>query len=197
MKKITAKLSEIIGLLCAEGSHIISYSSYWCKDRDRLRFFKNDKSERIEFSNKDKKLLIHYQRLLSKEFNYNPKITKHNKVNICKMSIINIITNYTKLGHLKWKVPEAIIKSDQNTKIAFLRGYFDGDGTVSNIIRMFSTNKKGLEQVSKLLKNLKIKHTVPNPEIKENRKPCYIIAISRKERERFLKLIKPVSKRPG
>ena len=90
--KITPQFAEIIGLLCAEGSHIVSYSSYWGKDRGKDRFYKNDKSEIIEFTNKDNKLLLHYQNLLLKEFNYDAKPTKHYKVNICKMSIIkNII----------------------------------------------------------------------------------------------------------
>jgi len=196
MKNLTPELAEILGLLCAEGSHIISYSSYWGKDRGRDRFFKNDKSERIEFYNKDKKLLLHYKRLLLKEFNYKPNITKDNKINICKISIIKEITKYTKLGHLKWNIPNLILNSSENKKISFLRGYFDGDGTISNRIRMFSTNKKGLKQISKLLKYLDIRHTFQGPILKEKRKPLYIIQISEQERERFLNKIQPVSKRP-
>ncbi|MBU0472273.1 MAG: hypothetical protein KKF65_06605 [Nanoarchaeota archaeon] len=101
MGKITSELAEIIGLLCAEGCHAISYSSYWGKDRGKKRFFKNFKSERIEFYNKDRKLLLHYQELLNKEFNYFPKICKYDKINICKINIIRKITSYTELGHLK------------------------------------------------------------------------------------------------
>jgi intein/homing endonuclease len=191
---ISEELAEILGLLCAEGSHIISYSNYWGKDKGQPRFFKNDKSERIEFYNKDKILLNHYLNLLSKEFDYYPNITKHGKVNICKINIMRTITKHTPLGHLKWKVPDSIINSNKKVKIAFLRGYFDGDGTVSNIPRMFSTNKKGLKQVSNLLDGLNITHTWQKPMIKENRKPLYTIQISRKERESFLNIIQPISK---
>ena len=141
MDIITKEFAEIIGLLCAEGSHIRSYSSYWGKDRGRTRFYKNDKSERIEFTNKDKQLLLRYQKLLLEEFNYKAEITKHYKVNICKMNLIKSIIYHTKLGHQKWKVPDCILNADDNPKIAFIRGYFDGDGTVSNSIRFFSTNK--------------------------------------------------------
>jgi len=197
MKNLTSELAEIIGLLCAEGSHVLSYSSYWGKDRGRKRYYKNDKSERIEFTNKDVKLLKHYQKLLLKEFNYKPKITKHNKINICKISIIKKIIHHTRLGNVKWRVPASLLKSNNKTKIFFIRGYFDGDGTVSSRVRMFSVNKIGISQVSNLLNDLKIKHSLQGPIFKKNRKPAYIIQISEKERERFLNLIKPVSKRSG
>jgi len=195
MNIISREFAEIIGLLCAEGCHIVSFSSYWSKSERRYR--KNDRSERIEFYNKDYDLLLNYKQLLLKEFNYHARITKHNKINIGTKSIINKIIEQTKLGNMKWRVPKSIINYNNNIKISFIRGYFDGDGTVSNRIRFFSTNKKGLIQVSNLLDCLKIKHTFQGPIIKENRKPAYIIQVSEKERERFLKLIKPISKRPG
>ena len=59
---------------------------------------------------------------------------------------------------------------------------------------MFSTNKKGLKQISMLLDDLEINHTFQGPIIKENRKPSYIIHIKQKERERFLNIIQPISK---
>lgn len=57
LNKISPDLAEIIGLLCAEGSYILQYSSYWGKDKGKARYYKNDKSERIEFYNNDTKLL--------------------------------------------------------------------------------------------------------------------------------------------
>ena len=196
MKNLTPEFAEILGLLCAEGSHIKSYCSYWGRERGKPRYYKNKKSERMEFSNEDKLLLSHYQKLISKEFNYAPKITKHNKINICRMPIIKLILSYTKLGHLKWRVPLPIMNSDKQIKISFLRGYFDGDGTASNLIRMFSSNKKGLEEVSYLLDQLSITHTFQGPILKRKRKPSYIIQISRNQKEKFLNIVKPVSKRP-
>ncbi len=62
---------------------------------------------------------------------------------------------------------------------------------------MFSTNKIGLKQVSLLLKDLKIKHTMQGPNFKENRKPSYILQISETEKKRFLNTLRPISKRPG
>ncbi len=194
--RISLELAEILGLLCAEGSHIISYSSYKEKNRDKFYYRKNKKSERIEFYNKDTFLLNHYRQLLKKEFGYEANITKHGKINIGQKQIIENIISQTALGHLNWRVPEAVLSAEEITKLCFLRGYFDGDGTASGRIRFFSTNLIGLKQVSQLLDNLELKHTMQGPIIKPNRKPSYVIQISRKEEERFLKMIRPVSKRP-
>lgn len=196
MEKITPEFAEILGLLCAEGHYSLRRYSYWGFDRGRKRYYKNQKSEHIEFYNKDVKLLERLQKLLEKEFQYYPKVTKHGKINICRRYIIRSILNETPLGHLKWRVPESIIKSE-DTIIAFIKGYFDGDGTASNRARFFSTNEIGLKQVSKLLTQLRIKHTMPKPILKEHRKPLYYIQISEKERERFLNIIKPTSKSHG
>jgi len=197
MESLTPELAEILGLLCAEGCHIVSYTNHWESERGKLRYRMNKKSERIEFYNKDMKLLLHYKKLLSKEFSYIPNITKDNKINIGKRNVIKHIINYTDLGNLRWRVPSLVDNSSMSVQIAFLRGYFDGDGTASNRVRMFSVNKTGLNQVSKLLKNLKVKHTMQGPIFKKNRKPSYIIQISETDKERFLKIINPISKRSG
>lgn len=198
MNNITPELAEILGLLCAEGSHILSYTNYFEINRGKLRFRKNKKSERIEFYNKDKKLLFHYNQLLNKEFGYYPNVTKWGKINICKRLIITRIISYTPLGHLSWRVPEIIFDSPDEIKLLFIRGYFDGDGTSSgSSARMFSVNKEGIYQVSKLLNSLKFKHTVQGPILKINRKPGFNLQISTKEKERFLKAVDPISKRSG
>ena len=173
--KISVELAEILGLLCAEGSHIVSYSSYWEKNRGVMRFRRNKKSERIEFYNKDKKLLIHYNQLLLKEFGIQHNETKHGKINIGNRKVISEIIQHTKLGHLSWSVPSSVIQSNKIVKLRFVRGFFDGDGTAINVARFFSTNKKGLGQISQLLFDLNYKHTIQRPVIKPNRKPHYVL----------------------
>ena len=194
MEKMTPEFAEILGLLCAEGHYSLRRYSFQGMDRGRPRYYKNQKSEHIEFYNKDIKLLNRFQELLNKEFEYYPKITKNGKINICRRDIIRKVLDRTSLGHLKWKVPESVINSSHDIKISFIRGYFDGDGTASNRIRFFSTNEYGLKQVSQLLASLNIKHTIPKSILKEHRKPLHYIQISEKERKRFLNVIKPTSK---
>ncbi len=196
-KAISQEMSEILGLLCSEGCHVKSFNSFWGFERGKPRYYKNHKQERIEFYNKDNKLLVHFRNLLKLEFGYAPNITKNNKINICNRKIIRSIINLTELGHLKWKIPSKIMNSNSEVRIKFLRGFFDGDGTASNRARIFSTNRNGTNQLSKLLNSININHTIQGPIIKEMRKPAYIIQISEKHKETFLNLIKPISKRPG
>ena len=195
--KISCAFSEILGLLCAEGSYILQFSSYWGNDKGKKRFYKNHKSERIEFYNKDLKLLTRMQNLLLKEFNYSPKITKRNKLNICKRDIIKNILSQTILDCLSWKVPLSVKHSDKNGKISFIRGFFDGDGTASKSIRFFSINYSGLNEIFKLLKDLNFNPYFEKPQIKKKRKPLYSLRISNTEKESFINLIKPISKLPG
>ncbi|MFH1641454.1 MAG: LAGLIDADG family homing endonuclease [Nanoarchaeota archaeon] len=132
-----------------------------------------------------------------KEFNYKANITKHNKVNICKKSIIKKITGQTLVGHLKWAIPESIINGNPYQKIAFLRGFFDGDGTISNNnVRFFSVNKSGLKQIYLLLLDLDFNPSIHGPETKINRKPFYYVRVPAKERENFLNRVQPIAKRP-
>ena len=194
--KISPGFAEILGLLCAEGSHIISYSSYWENSGSQKRYRSNKRSERIEFYSKDIKLANHYLSLLENEFSFTFKRTKHGKINIGNRAIISRITQQTPLGHLKWKIPDSIIKSNRETKVSFLRGFFDGDGTAINIVRMFSTNENGINQLSLLLSKLNYRHTIQGPIIKPNRKPHYVLQLSRKDQICFLEEINPVSKLP-
>ena|SRR3989344_9512657 len=196
MKKLTPELAELLGLLCAEGCYILRYNTYFGKHRNKIILYKNHKSERIEFYNKDKKLIIRFKNLLAKEFYYYPNVTKFGKINICRRDIIRTILIETQIGHLKWEVPKRILNSNKLIKISFLRGYFDGDGTASKNIRMFSTNLSGLNQVAKILIDLKFDYKFEKPMIKENRKPLHYIQLPMYEKERFLKIIQTVSKRP-
>ena len=186
--------AEILGLLCAEGHYALQYSSYQGKDRGKPRYYKNKKSERIEFYNNDIKLLNRLLFLLIKQFNYEARIGKYNKIVIGKRDVIRKIIFETKPGVDHWRVPEFVKTADDNTKIAFIRGHFDGDGTASGIIRFFSCNKLGLECIQQLLCDLEFKSYLQKPVIKPNRKPFYTLQLTRKQKENFLNTIKPISK---
>jgi len=193
--EISEELAEIIGLLCAEGCYINTRTSYWGKERGKMRYRKNKLQKRIEFGNIDPILLNHFKELVEKEYNYTPGIGK-DRARICKGGIIDNITSYTDLGHLKWKVPESVMNGNEIIKSRFLRGFFEGDGTVSNRIRFFSTNLQGLKQITKLLDSLSIKNKLNGPALKPRRKPFYEIYIFQSERERFLNKLQPITKIP-
>ncbi len=85
---ITPKLAEILGLLCSEGCHVIAYSNYWEKERGKLRYRNHKKSERIEFYNKDERLLSHYGFLLFKEFGLHKKELNSEKLTFVRKILL-------------------------------------------------------------------------------------------------------------
>mgnify|MGYP001589606888 CR=1 FL=1 len=194
--KINTEIAEIIGLLCAEGSYHNYSKKYWEYYKDRNKhYFRNRKTVYIQFANYDKKLLAHFRGLIKRVYNYDASLS-WDRIRICKRRVIKNLLNYTKYGHLKWKIPKDIINGSKIIKIRFLRGYFDGDGTAVNSMGFFSTNKKSLKKVSMILKSLSVENTFNGPIIRKDRKPSYYIYIRRKHQEKFLKMINPVSKLP-
>ncbi len=195
---ITPEKAEIIGLLCAEGSHIIQFSNYlqYYKNRKKYYLKRNDKSERIEFFNNDQKLLLHLKLLLKKVYNYEVNISG-NKIRICKNHVIYDLLKYSEYKNMEWRVPKEVTLGNKKIILRFIRGYFDGDGTVSNRLRMFSTNKIGLKQVFRLLNKIGIRCNLVGPEIKPDRKPLHVLYVLESQKKRFLNMVKPISKIPG
>ena len=196
MEKISPEKAEILGLLCAEGSYYEGTSQYYEHYPERNKtYLKNHKTKYIQFGNFDKKLLNHFKFLIKKEYNHDINLS-WDRARICKRIIIEDILKCTPFGVLKWKVPTEVIKGNKTIKIKFLRGYFDGDGTVSSQVRMFSSNKDSLEKVSQLLTSVGINNLFKGPYFRKNRKPSYYIYIRANSKDRFLKMIKPISKKP-
>src|SRR3989344_7762032 len=159
-KLLSGDLAELLGLLCAEGRYRDYYSNYFEFDKRRNKHYyrKNHRQRIMEFNNKNPALLDFFTSLLQKEFNsYIAKIyiSKGNvkRVSIKKADIINCILSHTSIGCCKWKVPEAIINGDENVKIRFIRGYFNGDGCIDKSrdgkfrFRFTSVNKYGIKSV--------------------------------------------------
>lgn len=166
---ITPEKSEIIGLLCAEGTHFTYTSRYFEFQRKRnTSYFRVKKSERVEFTNTDMNLLQHFRNLMNTVYNYAPKATgTYNplnlKIRILKKGVINDILNYTDIGCTKWNIPNMILGGNDIVKIAFIRGYFYGDGSFSEkykVISFTSINENALRQVSTVLKSLGIDNHV-------------------------------------
>lgn len=66
----------------------------------------------------------------------------------------------------------------------FLRGIFDGEGSVSSSIRMINTNKDLIDLCCKFLNKLKIEFSVYH-EKRRNYKDSWVIRIKKKKFNRF------------
>lgn len=64
-----------------------------------------------------------------------------------------------------WRIPKEIKEGPREIKIEFIRIFAEDEGSVivgKNEIRIYSINKCGLQEISELLKNFKIKTTIKN-----------------------------------
>lgn len=200
MNQITPEKAEILGLLCAEGNYRGYIAVYFEKNRKRKAVYLRECwKEIIEFSNTDIPLLKHFVNLLFKEYGYRPKIIKSNnnvfRVCIAKNNVIRNLLKFTDFGCLKWTVPSSILKSNRLVKAAFIRGFFDGDGSVDYVdkkiprIRFGSSNFEGLIILSKMLKSLDLKHSLNGPYFQYNKLSSFELLLRTSSIENFVNII--------
>lgn len=162
--KLSPKKAYILGVLCGDG-HI---------NKKMIRFeIRNDEEFIKEFAKAVKEVYG-----LDFEYKY---YGKRNSLVLYVASeiICEDLLNYGKFGTFKWRVPKEIIKSKDEKIISnFLRGVYDSEGSVAkSCILMSSSNKKGIEDISFLLKKLGIEN-----KIGITKGSHYILWIFRKER---------------
>lgn len=83
----------------------------------------------------------------------------------------------------KISIPKVILESkNRQLKIAILQGLFDSDGTITKVghVQFGSTSKIIVEQISQMLNELEITHTLATWVKNENVLPLYSIRIRRK-----------------
>ena len=165
--KLLPEKAEILGLLCAEGTHYKYATEYLEFDRRRNKRYRRRKIvEAIEFSN-NPKLLQYFRKLMDKIYIHIPQChtgkTTARKTVIKKKAVVRDLLWWTKFGWQKWKVPKEIINGSDEEKARFIRGFYEGDGIrpgfVNNSswrIRIASKNKSGLRQIQKLLLDLNV-----------------------------------------
>ena len=200
---MTQEKAEIIGFLCAEGSHYDYICKYWNYDHRRNNsYFRVTRHEGIDFGNNNPLLLNRFLFLLKKCYKYERRVTgvpDARKVAIRKKLVIRDLLTFTNYGCLKWRVPR-IIKNTKNkgTKIAFLRGYYEGDGVRPDLnkkknliirVRFNSKNLRGLKQVSKLLKDLNIK---TNLHFSSKIRKEYELCLYGRDARKFIELARPL-----
>jgi len=189
IKKKSQNLSpakaEILGLLCAEGSYYKYLTVYNEFFKNRGRYYTIIKNvEAIEFTNLNDTLLQHFRELMLSVYDYAPKPTgvkTSMKIRIKKKSVIKDLLKYSDFGCMKWRVPKEFFNSHVAIKASFIRGLFDGDGSINNnYIRLVSINKIGITGVKKLLKSINIESRLRGPRpIRGNRRPQYVLSLTK------------------
>jgi len=174
--------ARLCGFLAGDGSIMVR------KDNNRkmhyvLRFFPDHES-----------LIKPFIESLFEIYNKKPIIKKDYRCNglICYSKVVvQDLLNITKFGVLKWQVPFKILK-DRKSKIEWLRAFFDSEGYVGkNHIKIQTVNKRGMNDIEKLLADfdIKSKRYVYHPKNK-NWHIVYILIIgSKSEQMKFLNTI--------
>jgi DNA-binding transcriptional regulator WhiA len=198
---ISSTKAEILGLICSDGNYRKYKTTFKEFDKRRNKtYIRHQRKRIIEFANTDKYLLKHFIELLKNEYDYGPNITISNKnvfrVCITKNFVIDDLLKDAKFGTLNWIVPNDVLFSVKKVQSAFLRGFFDGDGSVDFAdkkiprIRITSQNLNGLMQLKKILNNLEINANINGPYKYVTRNSIYELLLETRSVIRFIKLIK-------
>jgi len=191
--------AEIIGFLCAEGSHYKYDTSYYQYFKNRNKSYPiRQKIEAVEFTNNNRTLQRRFANLIKTVYNYKLNVhgvTSSQKITIKRKNVIKDLLSYTDFGCLRWNIPNEISKGSNEIKRSFIRGFFDGDGSADRRrIRFASVNLKALKKLKKILESFNFNPKIYGPykSKKKNRKDIYEIYLMKKEEvNKFISFIKP------
>ena len=144
-KKTSPELLELLGLIISDGNI-------------------SGKGDSIGFYNNDKDLIGRFEYLMNKVFGINNFKEKKEKKNFGSIVYSKLLVEYFKLigfsNEKKEVIPPYFFKLPVNEVQSFIRGYFDGDGTVSkmkisNMVYptpiIYSVDKEFLSQLQSLM----------------------------------------------
>ena len=139
---------------------------------------------------------------MDRTYGYAPRFygDKHSmRCTIKRKSVINDLRKYSKkYNSFDWKLHRSIQHGSKRIKNAFLRGFFDGDGSFTKAsancyrIRFFSVNIKELRKVQTILTSLSMKNKLYGPYFGNRSKTGYYeLTLNTKAATHFIKTIKP------
>jgi intein/homing endonuclease len=173
--KVSIEEARIHAHLCADGYLYVSRereNGRWRK-RYQLRYSNTDETLREEFAND---ILTVYSIMAAR--------CRKGEIGIKAKWIFQRLSDLGAGNSYRWFIGSEILKSPKTTKMAWLRAFFDDEGRVElpnppkdchRRITIKSVNKRGLQQVQNLLKDLSIKSVITG----ENSDKTYYLRISR------------------
>lgn len=173
--------SRIFGFMAGDGNILLDNGST-CR-HNTIRFFPDHLS-----------MVKSFEDAMLKVYNKKPKIKKrinHFEVTLDSKPVVKDLLKYGKFGVSKWNIPPIVFNSKEN-EIEWLKAYFDCEAYVHpKHIRVKSVNKKGLNQVKRLLSKLGINSKIYEYQPKNiNHKTNYMINIGKREdRKKYMDII--------
>jgi len=191
--KLTISRAYLLGVMCGDGCVFsgIENKGKW--------FFK---SYIVHLSVKDRDFLDEFIKHFINVYGFSPKIYYRDRKNkkwsniwvarVKRKLVYEDLARYN-FGGNKWKVPNEVINSKEEIVCSFLKGFYDSEGSFiigsrGASLSIYSTSKKGIEEVKRLTEGIGIKVS----EIKIDSRPfrkneCYYFFITdRKSFRAFL-----------
>ncbi len=161
----------------------------------------------IIISDKEKKIIDYYAKIIEKTFSKKPKISKHKTINSYQLAIysLKILSEMEKLGLNKYsnirRVPNELMNNNQKNICQFIAGLYDAEGN-NGEIKFFSASKRLLKDVQMLLLRLGIdshlsqrERMVKLPSKKIIHHTIFVLNIIHKpDQEQFIKKIPTLKK---
>jgi len=162
---LTPERAYIFGVMCGDGC---VFSGIARKKNWKYSLYV------VHLSVKDRDFIDEFVRCIKSVYGFSPSIyyVKRSQKNpkwsniwvakITRKEVYEDLSHY-KFGTKNWRVPTEVIRShDEKVIGAFLRGFYDSEGSASKGTRGFSisicsTNKEGLNEIKELIEILKIK----------------------------------------
>lgn len=147
-ENLSSEKSYILGVLCGDG-------------------YIDKKVIRLEIR-KDEEFIKEFSECIEKVYGlkYEYKYYKKRNTFVLAISNMTMCKDLNKYGNFRtktWNVPLEILNSNKEVMAKFLKGFYDSEGSVTKYsISLASINKKGILEISRLLKRLNIKSKVKN-----------------------------------
>ncbi len=166
--KVTSEIARIHAHVCGDG-----YVSVTKENRSRSDALIHPRRNwtrivwTFAYCNTSKKLIKEFQNDLRKEFNRSGLyIPKKFEIRVRGAKHIIKLLELENKNSRNWIVPKFVTNSSNKILANWIRAFFDDEATVAvdrKAILVGSVNKKGLIQISRLLKRFKIKSKVKGP----------------------------------
>lgn len=184
MNLVNQQIASIHGNLCGDGcltKYFVSggpgdISRYNRKNKRRLRYL-------IVYTNNRKELLKKFKnnlRILFPDIKFS--CSKENEVRTRNKSIVKFFEKFGNFKSREWKIPKEIMNGKIRVKTAWLKSFFDDEGTIKgNRVISSSVNRNGMKQVHILLNRLKIKNKLKHYKTKSD-----VIVYNQKRYEKLI-----------
>jgi hypothetical protein len=167
MKEASPELARIVAHICGDGYICTAKQQRSPKEllgHPRINTVRN--KWYVRYVNTEPALVKQFKRDVKREFNRRVVALKSNEYEISGKWVYELVTRLGAGKSRNWFIAKEFISASDDIKLEWLRALFDDEAYVSikqKRIVLNMVNKKGLEQIKKLLNEFNIQSTLNGP----------------------------------